>query len=298
MRRLFIGVVTAAAALVLDACSADPAGSDGGGAGPTLLQGVAPLQQPLTANAPVRTIVVRYEERAGSQRRDTACGLTALLFNTTVNPQVVPTTTDPGGCRLYTTTDLDADLQRQRWLCAGALNVSSGPLMTTFGMCPTAGARVTYDATLDSCGSIASTRAATVTSMGELGAEDVVTDLNAALTFPALVRITAPNDLGLATWAATGALEVRWTSADATSALVTLEPETQTPGMFKRIVCNAVLNGYVSVPSNMIDQAGLRTVDTRLKVWSFRDGTTMAEGNNTYRVAGATVSNFTLQGRR
>ena len=111
---MFIGVVTAAGALALDACSAAPAGNDAGGGGPTALQGVAPLQQQLTANAPVRTLVVRYEERAGSQRRDTTCGLTALLFNTTANPQVAPTTTDPAGCRLYTTTDLDADLQRQR----------------------------------------------------------------------------------------------------------------------------------------------------------------------------------------
>jgi hypothetical protein len=58
-----------------------------------------------------------------------------------------------------------------------------------------------------------------------------------------------------------------------------------------------VLNGYVSVPATMIDQVGLRNITARLKVWSFRDGTTMAEGHNTYRLSGAMVTNFTLQGR-
>jgi hypothetical protein len=58
-----------------------------------------------------------------------------------------------------------------------------------------------------------------------------------------------------------------------------------------------VLNGYLQVPASMIDQVGLRNITTRLKVWSFTDSTAMAEGGNTYRVSGAMVSNFTLQGR-
>ena len=95
-----------------------------------------------------------------------------------------------------------------------------------------------------------------------------------------------------------GPLEVRWSSADATSAMVTIEPEAPTGAALPRIVCPVVLNGYLRVPADMIDQASFRTADARMKVWSFRDGTTMAEGNNTYRVSGAMVTNFTLQGRR
>jgi hypothetical protein len=89
---------------------------------------------------------------------------------------------------------------------------------------------------------------------------------------------------------------VRWSSVGATSALVTLEPETLT-ATSPRIYCPVVLNGYLQVPASMIDQVGLRNVTTRLKVWSFTDSTAMAEGGNTYRVSGAMVSNFTLQGR-
>lgn len=296
MKRAILTAATAAlSSYALGACSADPGGAADGGSTLTPLSQTPPLKQPLTLNAPVRTIVVRHEERAGSQRRDTQCGITALLFNTSAAPTVTATTIDAAGCRLYV-SDPDDDLQRQRWLCAGALNVASGPLMTTFGMCPTG--RVTFDAVLNMCGTIASARTATVSSMMEIDG-DVLTDLNATARFPAPVRMTAPNDLGIGSWPANGPLEVRWTSADATSAMVTIEPETPSAtGMNPRIVCPVVLNGYVQVPAGMIDQVGLRTLDARLKVWSFRDDTVMAEGNNPYRISGAMVTNFTLQGRR
>jgi hypothetical protein len=291
-RAIAYGLTAPLLAWGLAACSADPAAGDGG-TGPSPLTQPPPLKQPLTVGAPVRTVVVRYEEREGLARRDTTCGVTALLFNTTANPTVTATTIDPAGCRLYV-ADPDADLRRQRWLCAGALNVSSGALMSTFGLCPT-GTNVTFDTAFSMCGAIASSRTAAVSSMMEI-AEDVVTDLNGTARFPAPVRMTAPNELGIGSWPANGPLEVRWTSADATSAMVTIEPETAT-ATSPRIVCPAVLNGYVSVPATMIDQVGLRNITARLKVWSFRDGTTMAEGNNTYRISGAMVTNFTLQGR-
>lgn len=297
MKRAILSVVAATlSSYALGACSADPGGGD---AGSTLtpLQQTPPLKQPLTLNAPVRTIVVRHEERAGAQRRDTQCGITALLFNTSTAPTVTATTIDPAGCRLYV-NDPDEDLQRQRWLCAGALNIASGPLMTTFGLCPAGSGRVTYDAVLSMCGTIASARTASVSSMMEIDG-DVLTDLTATARFPTPVQMTAPNNLGIGSWPATGPLEVRWTSSDATSAMVTIEPETVTPGaMNPRIVCPVVLNGYVQVPAGMLDQVGFRTLDARMKVWSFRDDTAMAEGNNTYRVSGAMVTNFTLQGRR
>ncbi|MEZ4393625.1 MAG: hypothetical protein R3A48_21360 [Polyangiales bacterium] len=279
----------------LSACSADPGGADGGTT-PTALTQTPPLKRPLTPNEPVRTLVLRHEERAGAMRRDTQCGLTALLFNTTSTATVTAATIDGAtGCRLYV-ADPDVDLQAQRWLCAGALNVSSGALNTNFSLCPSPGARVTFDAPLLGCGSIANDRAAAIASMMEIDG-DQLTDLTATVRFPAAVRITAPNELGIGSWPANGPLEVRWTSAGATSALVTIEPETPT-ATSPRIYCPAVLNGFLQVPAGMIDQVGLRNLDARLKVWSFTDGTAMAETGNTYRVSGAMVTNYSLQGRR
>jgi len=287
-------LLSVTAAYGLAACSADPAGGDGGTA-PMPLAQPPPLKRALTPNEPVRTIVVRHEERAGAMRRDTTCGITALLFNTSANAAVTAATIDPGtGCRLFV-QDPDADLQPQRWLCAGALNISSGALSTTFGLCPMGGGRVTFDSALSGCGNIATERTAALSSMMEIDG-DALTDLTATARFPAPVRITAPNELGLGSWPANGPLDVRWSSVGATSALVTLEPETLT-ATSPRIYCPVVLNGYLQVPASMIDQVGLRNITTRLKVWSFTDSTAMAEGGNTYRVSGAMVSNFTLQGR-
>lgn len=297
MKRLFIGVLAMfVGARGLAACASDPGAGADGGTGPRFFTATPPLKQPLVLNGPVRALVLRQEERSGSDRRGTTCGLTALLFTTSANPQVTATTVDPAGCRLYV-QDPDEDLHRQRWICAGGFNVASGALMTNVGFCPQPGAtRVAFDVPLQSCGGFASARTATLSSMMEIDG-DVLTDLNATVRFPAPVQMTEPNNLGIGSWPATGPLTVKWTSADATSAMVTIEPEAPT-AMSPRIVCPAVLNGELSVPASMIDQVGLRNVDARLKVWSFRDGTTMAEGNNTYRVAGAMVTNFTLQGRR
>lgn len=296
MNRAILCIPTAVLmAYGLSACSADPGGADGGTT-PTALTQPPPLKRPLTPNEPVRTLVLRHEERAGAMRRDTQCGLTALLFNTTATATVTAATIDGAtGCRLYV-ADPDVDLQAQRWLCAGALNVSSGALSTTFSLCPTAGARVTFDAALSGCGNIANDRTATISSMMEIDG-DQLTDLTATARFPAAVRITAPNELGIGSWPANGPLEVRWTSAGATSALVTIEPEAPT-ATSPRIYCPAVLNGFLQVPAGMIDQVGLRNIDARLKVWSFTDGTVMAETGNTYRVSGAMVTNYSLQGRR
>lgn len=296
MNRAILCIPTAVLmAYGLSACSADPGGADGGTT-PTALTQPPPLKRPLTPNEPVRTLVLRHEERAGAMRRDTQCGLTALLFDTTSTATVTAATIDGAtGCRLYV-ADPDVDLQAQRWLCAGALNISSGALNTNFSLCPSAGARVTFDAPLLGCGNIANDRTAAIASMMESDG-DQLTDLMATARFPSAVRLTAPNELGIGSWPANGPLEVRWTSAGATSALVTIEPETPT-ATSPRIYCPAVLNGFLQVPAGMIDQVGLRNIDARLKVWSFTDGTVMAETGNTYRVSGAMVTNYSLQGRR
>lgn len=279
----------------LAACSADPGGGDGGAALSPLSQ-TPPLRRELTPNEPVRTIVVRHEERAGAMRRDTECGVTALLFNTSARATVTAATIDGAtGCRLFT-QDPDVDLHPQRWLCAGALSLNSGALSTNVGLCPAPGARtVSFDTRLTGCGSIAAERRVTVSSMMEIDG-DQLTDLNAIARFPNPVSITAPNTLGIGSWPASGPLEVRWTSSGATSALVSIEPEALTPTS-PRIYCPVLLNGYLQVPAGMIDQVGLRNITARLKVWSFSDSAAMAEGGNTYRVSGAMVSNFTLQGR-
>ena len=83
------------------------------------------------------------------------------------------------------------------------------------------------------------------------------------------------------------------------SALVRIEPEGATdPASTPTIVCVARTAGRVRVPQALIAQANLRTTDVRVRVWSYRDGTTMAEGGKTYRVSGAASSSLVLQGRR
>ena len=98
---------------------------------------------------------------------------------------------------------------------------------------------------------------------------------------------------------ASGDLDVQWTSADATSALVRIEPEGATnPASTPTIVCVARTAGRVRVPQARIAQANFRAGDAGVGVWSYRDGTTMAEGGKTYRVSGAMGSSVLLQARR
>jgi hypothetical protein len=290
-------VLTAVVALALGGCGGDAA-PPGVGDGYVLTQR-PPIPERVAAGDAVRSIVVFREDRVGARREAVRCGLSTVLFDAAGPSTVVAAGIDAAAdCRFYASAP-EIDFQRMRWVCAGAVTVTAGPLTQTVGLCPAAGATVRYETTLSGCGTLSSERVAQLGSLDEGIMGDVVTDLAAEARLPTGVTITAPTALTVATWPEAGDLDVRWTSADATSALVRIEPDGDfDPATAPTIVCVARTAGRVTVPQALIAQGNFRTRDVRVRVWSYRDGTTTAEGGKTYRVSGATSSSVVLQGRR
>ena len=285
-------------ATVLSACGGDDPVPAGTGSGYPLTQR-PPVPERVAAGDVVRSIVVFREDRTGTARDGTRCGLSTVLFDAPTASTVVPAGLDADSdCRFYASAP-ELEFQRMRWVCAGAITVAAGALTQSVGLCPAAGATVRYETTLTTCGSLSSDRRAQVGSLDEGVMGDVVTDLAGTALLPTGVTITAPTALPVATWPASGDLDVQWTSADATSALVRIEPEGATnPASAPTILCVARTAGRVRVPQALLAQANFRTMDARVRVWSFRDGTTTAEGGKTYRVSGAMASSVVLQARR
>lgn len=292
------GVVLAAVLAVVGGCGGDEAVPPGTGSGYALTQR-PPIPERVAAGDAVRSIVVFREDRTGTTRDVTRCGLATVLFDAPTASTVVPAGIDGAAdCRFYASVP-EVEFQRMRWVCAGAIAVSAGLLMQNVGLCPAAGATVRYETTLATCGTLSSDRRALLGSLDEGVMGDVVTDLAGTALMPTGVTLTAPSTLPVTTWPASGDLEVQWTSADATSALVRIEPEAATnPASTPTIVCVAHTAGRVVVPQALLAQANFRAMDARVRVWSYRDGTTMAEGGKTYRVSGATSSSVLLQARR
>ncbi len=258
-----------------------------------------PIPERVAFGESVRAIVVAREERVGASRDGTRCSLSTVLFEATTSETVTPAGIDSeADCRFYASAP-EVVFQRMRWTCAGAVEVSAGLLTQNVGLCPAAGATVRYETELTSCGTLASDRRATVTSVDDGIMGDVVTDLSAEARLPTAVAITAPTALAVTTWPASGDLDVQWTSADATSALVRIEPEGSTnPASTPTIICVARTAGRVRVPQALIAQANFRAMDARVRVWSYRDTTVRAENGKAYRVSGATASSVVLQQRR
>jgi hypothetical protein len=286
------------ASVAVAACGGDEAAPPGSGSGYALTQR-PPIPERVAAGDVVRSIVVFREDRTGPTRDVTRCGLATVLFDGVVASTVVPAGLDAeSDCRFYAGAP-EAEFQRMRWVCAGAVTIEAGPLTQSVGLCPAAGATVRYETTLSTCGTLSSERRAGLASVDEGVMGDAVTDLAAEARLPTGVTITAPSALTVATWPASGDLDVQWTSADATSALVRIEPEgAANPASTPTILCVARTAGRVRVPQALLAQANFRTMDARVRVWSYRDGTTMAEGGKTYRVSGATSSSVLLQARR
>lgn len=290
--------VAAGVAAALGGCGGDDMAPMGAGAGYALTQR-PPIPERVAAGDAVRSIVVFREDRVGTRRDEARCGVATVLFDATTASTVVAAGIDAeSDCRFYASAP-EVDFQRMRWVCAGGIDVSAGPLMQNVGLCPEAGDTVRYETTLSSCGTLGSERSARVSSVDEGFPGDVVTDLAAEARLPTAVTITSPSALPVTTWPESGDLDVQWTSADATSALVRIEPEATTdPTSRPTIVCVARTAGRVRVPQALIAQANFRSVEARVRVWSYRDGTVMAEGGRAYRVSGATSSSIVLQGRR
>jgi len=297
MKRSPLCLALAVASLGLG-CGDDPAPT-GPGAGYALPRR-SPLPETLRLDAPtVRTLVVRHEERANPDGRGIVCGLSTLLFDVTAASANNPAALDEtNGCRLYTEAP-EGYYARQRQVCAGALSLRSGGLDDTLAFCPQPGGRVPTEQPLSSCGSIARDRTLSVLSADEGVEGDVVTDLMGTMRFPTAVIITEPTRLAIATWPASGDLVVAWESADATSALVRIERvPVGDASASPLIVCNPTQQGRVVVRQDLLAQAGFRTQNARVRVWSFRDEDTQAEGGQTYRLSGAMVSSLYLQARQ
>lgn len=260
------------------------------------LSGTPPLPSRLAASQSVRSLVLRAETRVGGVATAQRCGYQFALFDVTRASTQTPLASDSSGdCRLYMTPP-ESEYPAQQWVCAGAITVESGALMQTSGFCPLMGATPTWEADFRGCGGIFTERSATVSSGDEIGPEDHVTDLSGTVRFPTSVLVTQPTTFSVTTWPATGDLVVSWTSSDATSAVVRIEPDTATR-TGPTIVCSPRVNGTMRIEAALIDRAGFRASQSRLTVWSYRESTTQAEGH-TWKLAGAMGTSIQLQPAR
>ncbi len=260
------------------------------------LSGTPPLPSRLAASQSVRSLVLRAETRVGGVATAQRCGYQFALFDVTrASTQTPLASNSSGDCRLYMTPP-ESEYPAQQWVCAGAITVESGALMQTSGFCPLMGATPTWDADFRGCGGIFTERSATVSSGDEIGPEDHVTDLTGTVRFPTSVLVTQPTTFSVTTWPATGDLVVAWTSSDATSAVVRIEPDTATR-TGPTIVCTPRINGTVRIEAALIDRANLRAADARLRVSSFRETAARAEGH-AWNLVGAMSNSVLLQPAR
>lgn len=277
-------------------CGEDPAPA--GNSGDYPLVNSSPIPQTLDAGERVRVLIVRRQDRLGTDHRGVSCGLTTLLFDVTQSASNPPAGIDnTNNCRFYG-SDPTRSFAQQRQVCAGAINVTSGSLMQTVGFCPM-GSNPSLNVNFSVCGDLGVTRRATLSSQDEGIAGDTVTDLMAEVELPTLPAITSPSALPVTTWPDNGDLVLGWTSADATSAMVRLTPaEGGDPASLPVILCSPTRNGRVVISQELIAQSMFRSRDITVEVWSYRDRDTMAESGTRYRIVGAMGSVLTLQRRR
>ncbi len=285
---------TLALALALTACGGDdapPSGPNG-----YTLSGNSPFPAQLAAGQSVRNLVLRAETRAGADMRQQRCGYSFVLFDVTRASTQTPAATGASGdCKLYTAPP-ESDYTPQRWVCAGGINTVSAALMQLQGFCPMMGATPPWEGDFRSCGGFFTDRAAAVSSADEIGPDDQVTDLTGSVRFPTAVEVTQPTGFTVTTWPASGDLVVAWTSAEATSAVVRVEPDGATRAG-PTIVCAPRVNGAMRVDAALIDRAGFRAMNARVHVWSYRETPAQAEGH-TWNLVGAMGTSLLLQPAR
>jgi hypothetical protein len=264
--------------------------------GPPPADGSGPLNQPpmLTeARGQVRTIAITTNPEQRPAMTPALCTLEGYLFEAT-NPQSPQPMAREGDCALYLTPP-DLALESQRWICAGSLLFAFGSRNERLTLCREPGDPLRPTLTIPCDGLTAGTAVRVSSAPDELPG-DVVGDLATEVAVPGDVVITAPTNLGVTGWPVSGALDVRWTSADATAALVTLDARDATVST-ARIVCRPTTLGTVTVPELLITQSGLRLLDTILRVSSYRGLQVTAEMGMTYRVSAGISATVALQGQ-
>lgn len=260
------------------------------------LSGRSPYPESLAGGAVLRNLILRAENRAGAMMNELRCGYSFILLTVTRPSTQTPTATGSGGdCKLYLHPP-ERDYNGQNWLCAGAITTHSGDLMQTSGFCPEAGSAGPWEGNFRSCGAFFSTRSATVSSVDEIGPDDQVTDLMGEVRFPTPPVISQPTTLPVTTWPSSGDLTVTWTSLGATSAMVRIEPDAM-ERTGPTIVCTPRRNGTLTLDAALIDRSGLRSMNARLRVWSYREVTVQAEGRP-WTLTGAMGTNVLLQPAR
>jgi hypothetical protein len=279
----------ALASLTAAGCGPARPTTDGGG----MLSEDGPFVE--KAEGSVRTIVLTASAEQRQAMEPARCSLQAWLFDTAV-PAMRNRLATEGECRLYPST-AELALERQQWICAGAITASYGGRDERLSLCPeltpvrAEGAQVPIE-----CNGLTPGASVRVSSEAEIDG-DVLTDLDVSLTLPDAVHITQPSDLGITTWPANGPLEVRWTSENATSAIVTLT--VRGDDVAPVLVCLPRTNGQLTIPTALLVQGGFRQRETMLRVASFRDAHAMAEGGRLpYRVAAGVVDAVLLQPER
>ncbi len=272
--------VALCAALIGASCS--NGGSPDGG-----LSGASPFLASLQGS--VRNIVVTSYPGSAQVGEPASCTLEAQLFDTTMAASRTVLATD-GECTLYAPGALA--VEAQSWVCAGAILADYGGHQESLVICPSAGTTLRPVVPIV-CGGLTPGAGVTFSSANEIDA-DAVTDLSLGVTLPGAITVTQPTDLGVMTWSATGPLSVRWSSANATTALVVLEARNSA-SQSAAVVCRPGTNGQVSVAEALITQAGYRTMDTVLRVYSYRDASTTAEAGHTYRAWAGLESATLLQ---
>jgi hypothetical protein len=293
--RFRLALVLPLALATLAAVSCGP----GAGAMDAGMNGTLPEEGPFVARAEgrVRTVVVTRGQAQPQAMEAASCMLQGWLFDTAA-PRALDVLGSEGECRLYSGSSSLA-LEMQRWICAGAITVSAGGVDERLSLCPeltpvgATGAQVP----LGNCGMFAGGTTVRISSGSEID-NDVLADLDVMLTLPDAVTITQPTNLGVFTWPEAGPLEVRWSSANATSAVVTLQVRNPM-GPAPLLVCLPRTNGQVTVPSSLLQQGNFRTQDVLVRVASYRDARVMAEGGAVpYRVAAGFSAALLLQARR
>ena len=260
------------------------------------LSGTSPYPAQFAMGQAVRNLVLRVETRVGGVATAQQCGYSFVLFDAMRASTQTPTLTDSSGdCKLYMAPP-ESEYTNQRWVCAGGINTESGALMQVSGFCPQMGAAPPWEGNFRDCGALVSSREASVSSGDEIGPDDQVTDLAGTVRFPTTVEITAPTTFTVTTWPAAGDLVVAWSSAQATSAVVRIEPDTATR-TGPTILCTPRINGTVRVEAALIDRANLRAADARLRVSSYRETAARAE-NHAWNLVGAMSNSVLLQPAR
>ena len=279
-RAAFFGSI---ALVVLSArCGGGPASSD-----------AVPFVTSISPGTSVRNIVVTQYAGSTQAGEPAACSLEADLFDVTTAANRATTMTD-GDCALYA-DGAPLSFDGQNWICAGAVVASYGGRSENLTYCPSGGLPFRRIGPLDCTGLNPGTSVA-ISSADDIDG-DVLTDLQATVTLPGAISITQPTTLGVVTWPASGSLDVRWSSENAGSALVTIEARSNPSGS-PMIVCHPGANGSVTVAAALVDAGGFRTRESMLRVFSYRDTTVTAEGSHEYRVWGAVESGVLLQAMR